>query len=108
MKRVLFDENVPRRLRRELPEYEISTVQEQGWAGVSNGELLRVAQETFAVIVTGDKRLRSQQNVSGFKIAVVVISLASVTPARVRSIVPRIKSAIEQAEPGSVVVVAAG
>lgn len=106
MKRVLFDENIPRRIRRELPEYEVRTVQEQGWSGLTNGELLRAAQENFSVLLTADKRLQFQQSIAAFRIAVVVVSVASITPSNVRSVMGRIKSAIEQAQPGSVVVVA--
>jgi len=43
VRRVLFDENLPRLLRRSLPEYEIRTVQEEGWGSLRNGELLRRA-----------------------------------------------------------------
>jgi hypothetical protein len=106
VKRVLFDENMPRRLRRELANYEVRTVQEEGWSGLKNGELLRAAQDRFDVLVTGDKRLQFQQNIAAFKIAVVVVSVASIAPASVRSILPRIREAIEQARPGTVTVAA--
>lgn len=62
MKRVLFDENMPRQLRRELPEFAIRTVQEEGWAGLENGKLLREAVTGFDVLVTADGRMRYQQN----------------------------------------------
>lgn len=39
MKKVLFDENVPRLLRRDLAEFEIRTVQEEGWSSLTNGVL---------------------------------------------------------------------
>jgi hypothetical protein len=48
---------MPRLLRRELPEFEIRTVQEEGWSGLNSGALLREAQSTFDVLVTVDKRL---------------------------------------------------
>jgi hypothetical protein len=41
--RILFDENLNRRLRRALPGHEITTVQELGWAGTKNGILVRKA-----------------------------------------------------------------
>lgn len=44
MRRVLFDEDVPRPLRRDLPGFEIQTVVETGWSGVKNEELLRKAE----------------------------------------------------------------
>ena len=43
MRRGLFDENVPRQLRRELLEFVVRTVQEEGWDGFKNGALLRQA-----------------------------------------------------------------
>ncbi len=56
--RVLLDESLPRRLRQELPEHEVSTVPEAGWAGKANGELLRLAEPAFEVFVTMDRQLR--------------------------------------------------
>jgi len=55
VRRVLFDEDVPRQLRHDLPQFEITTVQENGWTSVKNGELLRRASETFdgsVIVVT--------------------------------------------------------
>lgn len=39
--RILLDECMPRRLRRELPGHDVDTVAGMGWAGRKNGELLR-------------------------------------------------------------------
>jgi hypothetical protein len=62
VKKVLFDEDVPRQLRRDLPAFEFRTVQERGWSSVKNGELLRTASMEFDVLVTADKNLQHQQN----------------------------------------------
>ena len=48
--RLLLDECVPKRLRRELPGHEVRTAQEAGWAGVKNGALLRAADGQFPLI----------------------------------------------------------
>jgi predicted nuclease of predicted toxin-antitoxin system len=61
MKRVLLDENLPKRLVREFG-HEASTVHEQGWAGVTNGELLKRAAASFDVLLTADQNLQYQQN----------------------------------------------
>jgi Domain of unknown function (DUF5615) len=45
--RVLLDECVPRALRNDIPGHEVQTVAEVGWAGVKNGELLRLAATAF-------------------------------------------------------------
>ena len=73
--KVLFDHNVPRKLRRALPDHDVSTADEMGWAELENGELLRAAEEAgFAVMVTGDKNLTYQQNLYGIELALVVLS----------------------------------
>jgi predicted nuclease of predicted toxin-antitoxin system len=54
LKRVLLDENLPRKLRRDLPEFFVRTVQEEGWTSFTNGELLGRADQKFDVLLTGD------------------------------------------------------
>lgn len=70
--RVLLDECVPRSLRRELPDPEVSTVAEAGWPGVKNGALLKLAAQAFDAVVTVDRNLQYQQNLAGLEIAVVI------------------------------------
>jgi hypothetical protein len=60
--RVLLDEQLPRQLAREIKGHEVSTVQQRGWAGLKNGELLRrAAHSKFEVFVTADRNLEFQQ-----------------------------------------------
>jgi hypothetical protein len=73
VRRVLFDENLPRLLRRRLPEFEIRTVEEEGWGAYKNGELLRRAEGLFDVLLTADRRMQYQQNLRVVGIGVVVI-----------------------------------
>lgn len=61
--KVLFDHNVPKRLRQFLPGHEVALAREMGWAELGNGALLAAAEDSgFAVMVTGDKNLSYQQN----------------------------------------------
>ena len=39
--RILLDENLDWRLRRDLPGHQVESVPLLGWAGIQNGELLR-------------------------------------------------------------------
>jgi hypothetical protein len=105
VKRVLFDENMPRKLRRDLPEFFIRTAQEEGWSAFKNGELLRRAAETFDVVLTIDQRMRYQQNVPQFMIGVVVIELRDARLVYLRTLVPQLREAIETIGPGEVIVV---
>lgn len=75
MRRVRFDENMPRKLRRDLPEFSIRTAQEEGWAAFKNGELLKHAIGSFDDVVTIDQRMRYQQNIATLAIGVVAIEL---------------------------------
>ena len=73
--RVLLDESVPRRLAAEFPEsFGSRTVQQMGWAGCSNGELLRLAADHgFGVLVTVDQGFAYQQSVRSLPIPVVIM-----------------------------------
>ena len=56
--RVLLDEQLPRQLVQELSRHEVRTVQQQGWAGLTNEELLqRAAAGSFEVFLTADQNL---------------------------------------------------
>jgi hypothetical protein len=77
VRQVLFDEDVPRPLRRDLPGFEIRTTVEMGWSGVKNGELLRRAEELFDVFLTADRNLPFQQNITRLRLGVVVLATGS-------------------------------
>ncbi len=72
--KILIDESLPRQLKQMLSEYETATVQEMGWAGIKNGELVKKAEFDFDVLLTADKNLRYQQNLRGIRLAIVVFS----------------------------------
>jgi hypothetical protein len=108
VRRVLFDEDIPQQLRRDLSEFQIRTVQEEGWSSVKNGELLRRSSPSFDVLVTADKRLRFQQNIPRYDIGVVVIATYDTRLPRLREILEELKAAIHKAAPGTVIVITGG
>ena len=75
--RILVDECLPRQLRHwleRLGAFEVSTVQDEGWANVKNGKLLRAANSAgFDVLLTADKNMHYQQNFDGLRISSVVV-----------------------------------
>ena len=71
--RILLDECLPKRLKRDLVGHEARTVPEMGWASKRNGDLLGLAETDFDVFLTVDRNLSFQQDVTQFKIAVVVM-----------------------------------
>jgi len=73
--RILIDECVPRRFAREVVGYDVSTMQQIGWLGKKNGELLRLlAEHSFDVFITVDQNLKYQQNLKDSKISIIVLS----------------------------------
>ena len=45
-----------------------------GWAGLSNGELLRTAAASFDVVLTADQGMEFQQNLRDLPVALVVLA----------------------------------
>ena len=100
--RVLLDECVPRALRHDVPGHEVTTVAEAGWAGVTNGELLRLAATRFDVMITVDRNLEYQQSFAALRIAVIVINATSNDITVLRPLMPEVLAAIPLAKPGAV------
>jgi hypothetical protein len=96
---------MPRKLRREISDAFVRTVQEENWAGFKNGELLRRASERFDVLLTADQRLRYQQNIQQFVIGVVAIETFDTTLDGLRPLLPQINDAISNVKPGTVLVI---
>ena len=105
MRRVLLDENVPRKLRRELPECEVRTVQEEGWGSFKNGQLLGRAQANFDVLLSGDANLRHQQNPKRFDIGIVAIETVSLRLHDIMRAIDEIRTAVARVLPGELIVV---
>ena len=98
---VLFDHGTPKGLIRALPGHTVHTAQAKGWDTLSNGALLNAAEEAaFDLLLTTDRRIRYQQNLSARRIAIVVLT-GSTRWSRVRRHVERIAAAIGAATPGS-------
>jgi len=73
--KVLLDECVTKKLKIHLKDFEVYTVTELGWSGVKNGKLMALCVENgFEVLLTIDKNLVHQQNLSKYKIAIVVLN----------------------------------
>jgi len=105
--RVLLDECLPRRLKRDVIGHDVRTAPEMGWASKQNGELLALAASKFDVFLTVDRNLSYQQDVSAFDIAVVVLVARSNRLDELRPLVPRLLEIIPRAERRTLTVVRA-
>ena len=98
--RVLLDECVPRKLRRELSEHDVFTVTEQGWSGIKNGELLALAEKDFDLFLTVDQNLKFQQNLASFNIALVVLVARDNRFKELLPLMPEVREALRSAKRG--------
>jgi predicted nuclease of predicted toxin-antitoxin system len=72
--KILLDQGTPAPLRNLLPGHTIETAYERGWSNLKNGDLLtRAEAEGFDILITTDQNLRYQQNLSGWKISLVIL-----------------------------------
>ncbi len=56
----------------------VATAYELGWSTVTNGELIRLAeQEGYELLITTDTNLRYQQNLQDRSIAILVLTTTS-------------------------------
>jgi predicted nuclease of predicted toxin-antitoxin system len=97
--RVLLDECVPKRLRRELPDHEVTTVVEMGWAGVKNGKLLALAATGFDCFLTVDANIEQQQHLPSLPIAILLIRAVSNELHVLQALAPEIRKALLGVKP---------
>jgi predicted nuclease of predicted toxin-antitoxin system len=71
--RILLDECLPKKLKRDFKNHEVTTVPEMGWAGKKNSELLLLAEDHFDIFITTDQNLQYQQNLKGRIISIFVL-----------------------------------
>jgi predicted nuclease of predicted toxin-antitoxin system len=103
--RILLDENLDWRLRRELPGHTVESVPLIGWAGLTNGELLAHAERRFDVLITMDEGLAHQRNLAKHKIAVLVLHARSNRLADTRPLMAKVLALLGTITPGNVTMV---
>ena len=103
--KVLVDECAPKALKMALAAsgFECTTVQETGWSGKENGELLTLADASFNVMVTIDRNLRYQRNLTGRKIALLIVCARSKRVVDLKPHFPACIEALRTIQPGTVV-----
>ena len=108
--KLLFDECVPRKVKFLFAEggHECATVPDAGFSGKENGELLALAEGHFDVLVTIDKNIRYQQNMTGRNISVLIIRSVSNDLDDIRPHVPNALVALQSLRPGRILEVGIG
>jgi hypothetical protein len=105
--KLLLDECVTRHLKREFANHEVHTVEEAGFKGLENGDLLRAASGIYDVLITVDRNLPYQQNLTGLQIAILVLSAKRNSYVRLKPLMPQALKALETIKTGEIVLVQA-
>ena len=97
---ILFDHSTPAPLRYALKGHVVIEATERGWDRLANGALLDAAEAAgFELMVTADKNMHYQQNLTGRKISILVLGNAQ-WPI-LRRYVQRVVTAVNATTPGS-------
>jgi len=101
--RLLIDECLPRKLKGLLGGHDCRTVQEMGWSGRKNGELLSLAEGNFDVMVTADQGMEYEPRLADRKIAVLLLVARSNQIEDLAPVVPAALAALHDILPGRAV-----
>jgi predicted nuclease of predicted toxin-antitoxin system len=102
--RILLDENLPRQLKSRLAEHHTSSVSDMRWKGISNGALLQRAEGRFDVMLTADKNIYAQQNLSGRTISILVLPTNNRVP--LLALAQQIRDVLAEIQPSTYVTIA--
>lgn len=106
--RILLDESLPRQLAGELSGHDVTTVQSQGWSGIKNAELLRLAAEAgLGIFITADQGIEYEQNLGNLAVGVVVLVARSNRMEHLRILVPKVLASLDSVAKGQLIRVGA-
>jgi len=102
--KLLLDECLPRKMKFLFSGsgHPCETVREAGFGGKENGELLSLAEGKFDVLITVDKNLKHQQNITNRRIAILVVRAASNDIDDIRPHLPEMPTALQSLRAGQV------
>ena len=97
---ILFDHGTPAPLQSFLKGHSVREAKAEGWDTLGNGELLSAAEGAgFEFLITTDKNIRYQQNLTGRRIAISVLGNPRWPVLRLH--VEHLVAAVNAATPGS-------
>ncbi len=93
--KLLLDEWATRHLKRDLAGHQVHTVEDAGFKGLENGDLLKAASGAYEVLITVDQNLPYQQNIAGLNIAILILAAKRNSYVRLKPLIPRALNALD-------------
>ena len=103
--KILLDECVDRRLARDLADHSVITVPRPRLAGIKNGDLLALAEKEYDVFITVDRNISTQQDLTKFKIPVLLLRARTNRLEDIRPLVPELLKTLHRATAGTLTTV---
>jgi hypothetical protein len=101
--KLLLDECVTHDLKSDLGKHEVHTVDDAGFKGLENGELLKAAGGIYDVLITVDQNIPYQQRILDLPLAVIILAARRNSYVGLKPLLPRALAAIEGIKPGEIV-----
>jgi predicted nuclease of predicted toxin-antitoxin system len=103
--KILIDECPPDELKDPLTArgYECQTVRRAGFGSKKSGELLSLAEGRWDVMVTSDRNIKYQQNMTGRRISILILCAKSNRIKDLPPLMPACAEALLSILPGRVV-----
>lgn len=101
--KLLLDECVPRRLRKDFIGHATLTIEQAGLKGLKNGSLLREASKEFDVLVTVDKNIEYQQDISNIPVAILILAARTNRYESLSPLIPNALRALETVKKGEII-----
>ncbi len=102
---ILLDEQIDWRLGRLLPDHQVLHVNQAGWKGIQNGELLKYAQDNSQVLITTDQNIPSQNKMGLYSIGIIVLRVFSNSIKNYEQLLPHLHEALHLIIPHQVIVI---
>ncbi len=107
--KILIDECLPAALRENLTAlgHECQTVRQAGFGSKKNGELLTLAEGRWNVLLTSDRNIKYQQNVTGRSLSILILCAKSNRMKDLLPLLPACAQALLSIQTGQVVEIGA-
>ena len=85
-----------------MADHEVRSTKEMGWERLTNGQLLTQAETQFDVLLTVDRNIQHQQNLTGRKIAIVVLVSTAKTRTALTPLIPLVEALLPTVNAGQI------
>ena len=103
--KILIDECLPDELKGTLATmgHECQTVRRAGYGSKKNGELLMLAEGRWDVLLTSDRNIKYQQNMTGRSVSILILRAKSNRMKDLLPLMPACAEALLSIQPGRVI-----